>query len=64
MRRMPRELTIAEIEELVRIVRQSGRGGPESGFDGVEIHSTGYYLVAQFLSSTANALPGRSTEAL
>jgi 2,4-dienoyl-CoA reductase-like NADH-dependent reductase (Old Yellow Enzyme family)/thioredoxin reductase len=51
---MPRELTIAEIEELVRKFAAAAQRAKKAGFDGVEIHSTGYYLVAQFLSSTAN----------
>jgi len=51
---MPRELTIAEIEELVRKFARAAERAKRAGFDGVEIHSTGYYLVAQFLSSTAN----------
>jgi 2,4-dienoyl-CoA reductase-like NADH-dependent reductase (Old Yellow Enzyme family)/thioredoxin reductase len=52
---MPRELTIDEIEELVRKFARAAERAKRAGFDGVEIHSTGYYLVAQFLSSTANA---------
>ncbi|MDM7999054.1 MAG: FAD-dependent oxidoreductase [Dehalococcoidia bacterium] len=52
---MPRELTIGEIEELVRKFGRAAERAKRAGFDGVEIHATGYYLVAQFLSSTANA---------
>ncbi|MCX5990918.1 MAG: FAD-dependent oxidoreductase [Chloroflexi bacterium] len=51
---MPRELTVGEIKDLVRKFAQGAQRGRRAGFDGVEIHSTGYYLVAQFLSSTAN----------
>lgn len=51
---MPRELTVAEIKELVRKYAGAAQRARKAGFDGVEIHSTGYYLVAQFLSSTAN----------
>jgi 2,4-dienoyl-CoA reductase-like NADH-dependent reductase (Old Yellow Enzyme family)/thioredoxin reductase len=51
---MPRELTIAEILELVLKFTSAAQRAKKAGFDGIEIHSTGYYLVAQFLSSTAN----------
>ena len=52
---MPRELALAEIKDLVRKFAAAAQRARQAGFDGVEIHSTGYYLVAQFLSSTANA---------
>ena len=52
---MPRGLAVAEIKELVRKFARAAQRARKAGFDGVEIHSTGYYLVAQFLSSTANA---------
>ena len=51
---MPRELAVIEIKELVRKFATAAQRAKKAGFDGVEIHSTGYYLVAQFLSSTAN----------
>ncbi|MCX5999186.1 MAG: FAD-dependent oxidoreductase, partial [Chloroflexi bacterium] len=51
---MPRELTVSEIKGIVRKFAQGAQRAKTAGFDGVEIHSTGYYLVAQFLSSTAN----------
>ena len=52
---MPRQLAVDEIRELVRKFAKAAERAKRAGFDGVEIHSTGYYLVAQFLSSTANA---------
>jgi len=51
---LPRELTISEIKYLVGKYAKAARRAKIAGFDGVEIHSTGYYLPAQFLSSTAN----------
>jgi 2,4-dienoyl-CoA reductase-like NADH-dependent reductase (Old Yellow Enzyme family)/thioredoxin reductase len=51
---LPRELTMGEIEALVdKFARAAGRAR-KAGFDGVEIHGTGFYLVAQFLSSASN----------
>ncbi len=52
---VPRELATAEIKGLVRKFARAALRAKKAGFDGVEIHSTGYYLPAQFLSSTANA---------
>ena len=52
---IPRELAVAEIKELVHRFVRAAQRAKKAGFDGVEIHSTGYYLVAQFLSSTANS---------
>ena len=50
----PRELTLGEIRKLVDQFAQGAVRARKAGYDGVEIHATGYYLVAQFLSSTAN----------
>ncbi len=51
---VPRELSVSEIKELVLRFATAAARAKKAGFDGVEIHSTGYYLVAQFISSTAN----------
>lgn len=50
----PRALTIPEIREIEEKYAQAARRAKEAGFDGVEIHSVGYYLGQQFLSKTAN----------
>ena len=50
----PRELTIPEIHEIEEKYAQAALRAKKAGFDGVEIHSVGYYLGQQFLSSTAN----------
>ncbi|MCQ2460517.1 MAG: FAD-dependent oxidoreductase [Clostridia bacterium] len=50
----PRALTIPEIKEIEEKYAQAARRAKEAGFDGVEIHSVGYYLGQQFLSKTAN----------
>lgn len=50
----PIELTIDEIHEIEEKYAQAALRAKKAGFDGVEIHSVGYYLGEQFLSSTAN----------
>ncbi|WP_280315293.1 MULTISPECIES: alkene reductase [Pseudomonas] len=50
----PRELTVAEIKDLVQLYAQAARNALEAGFDGVEIHSANGYLVNQFISTHAN----------
>lgn len=50
----PRQLTIPEIHEIEEKYAQAALRAKKAGFDGVEIHSVGYYLGQQFLSSTAN----------
>jgi len=52
--KMPHELTLKEIEELVDLFTQAAKRAKKAGFDGVEIHGAADYLVAQFLSSAAN----------
>lgn len=50
----PRALTIDEIHAIEEKYAQAALRAKKAGFDGVEIHSVGYYLGQQFLSSTAN----------
>ena len=50
----PRELTIDEIHDIEEKYAQAALRAKKAGFDGVEIHSVGYYMGQQFLSSTAN----------
>lgn len=51
---MPRELELAEIQELVNLYAQAARNAVRAGFDGVEIHAANGYLVNQFISEHAN----------
>ncbi|MDD4860404.1 MAG: FAD-dependent oxidoreductase, partial [Dehalococcoidales bacterium] len=51
---MPRELTIAEIAELVEAYAQAARRAKQAGFDAVEMHGAHGYLINQFLSPVAN----------
>lgn len=50
----PRALTAHEIKDIEEKYAQAALRAKKAGFDGVEIHSVGYYLGQQFLSKTAN----------
>lgn len=50
----PRALTIDEIHVIEEKYAQAALRAKKAGYDGVQLHSTGYYLGQQFLSSTAN----------
>ncbi len=50
----PRALTAEEIRAIEEKYAQAALRAKKAGFDGVEIHSVGYYLGQQFLSKTAN----------
>ncbi len=50
----PKELSIEEIMAIEDKYADAALRAKKAGFDGVEIHSVGYYLGQQFLSSTAN----------
>ncbi len=50
----PRALTIEEIKDIEEKYAQAALRAKKAGFDGIELHSVGYYLGQQFLSKTAN----------
>jgi 2,4-dienoyl-CoA reductase-like NADH-dependent reductase (Old Yellow Enzyme family) len=50
----PREMTHADIAEMVEAWAQGARRAHQAGFDVVEIHGAHGYLIHQFLSATAN----------
>ncbi|MEV4378136.1 alkene reductase [Streptosporangium sp. NPDC049644] len=51
---VPRALETAEVPEHARSYAEAARRAVDAGFDGVELHGANGYLIAQFLSSTAN----------
>lgn len=51
---MPRELTLAEVQQVVQQYRRATENAYAAGFDGVELHCTSGYLPAQFLSTGSN----------
>ncbi len=53
-RRIPKELTVEEIREIVRAFAQAARRAQQAGCDGVEIHMAHGYLGASFLSPYLN----------
>ncbi len=52
--RLPRELTIEEIQDLVNRFVQAAERAKRAGFDGVELHAASGYLINQFLSASSN----------
>lgn len=51
---IPREMTVAEIEEAIAAYGEAARRAVEAGFDGVEIHGANTYLIQQFFSPHSN----------
>ncbi|MFE4713243.1 FAD-dependent oxidoreductase [Paenibacillus sp. NPDC056722] len=50
----PRELSVAEIQEIVRQYGEAARRAKAAGFDMITEHAHAGYLIASFLSSTSN----------
>ncbi len=51
---LPREITVDEIQELVRDIGQSALHSRIAGYDGVEIHAPHGYLMHSFFSERSN----------
>lgn len=51
---VPRELTDAEIEEIIAAFKDATIRAIKAGFDGVEIHGANHYLIHQFFSPHSN----------
>ncbi len=54
LRELPRELTIAEIEQIVEDFGDCALRAKKAGFDGVEVHAGHGYLLAEFMSTYVN----------
>lgn len=64
-KRHPRELTLAEIEELINAYAEGVRRAKEAGFDGAQLHAAHGWLLSSFLSPKTNQrndIYGGSTE--
>lgn len=53
-RDLPREITIAEIRQVVSQFGDAALRAKQAGFDGVEVHGAHGYLLAEFMSPYAN----------
>jgi N-ethylmaleimide reductase len=51
---VPRELSKAEIADIVQDFRKAAANAIAAGFDGVEVHAANGYLIDQFLRDSAN----------
>lgn len=50
----PREMTKADIQQVIGEYRQAALNAIEAGFDGIELHAANGYLINQFIDSEAN----------
>jgi len=53
-RQAPREMTLAEIQEIIHAFGRAALRAREAGFDAVEVHGAHGYLLTQFLSALSN----------
>ena len=54
LKEVPRELTVAEINNIVRSFAEAAQRGVEAGVDAIELHMAHGYLLCQFLSPYSN----------
>ena len=51
---IPKELTLAEIAEIVQYFADAAVRAKQAGYDGIEIHAAHNYLIDQFISPASN----------
>ncbi|MEL7118780.1 MAG: alkene reductase [Bacteroidota bacterium] len=51
---IPREMTLADIENAIEEYVLTAKNAMEAGFDGVELHAANGYLIEQFTNPTSN----------
>ncbi|GAA5909848.1 uncharacterized protein JCM6883_003114 [Sporobolomyces salmoneus] len=51
---IPKEMTVGDIEEVIEQFRRGAKLAKETGWDGVQLHASHGYLLAQFLSPRTN----------
>ena len=51
---IPEEMSLFDIEHVIKGFAETAKGAVAAGFDGVEIHGAHGYLISQFLSSYSN----------
>ena len=56
---MPKELTVSEIEDIVRKFIEAAIRSKTAGYDGVELHGAHGYLIAQFMGISSNCRKDR-----
>jgi len=54
VRKMPREMTVEDIEETMEAFAKAARRAKEAGFDAVQLHAAHGYLLSEFLSPYTN----------
>lgn len=54
LNKIPREMTIGEVEETIEAFAQAIRRAKEAGFDGVQMHAAHGFLLSEFLSPYTN----------
>ena len=54
VKKMPREMTIEEIEETIEAFAQAARRAKEAGFDALQLHAAHGWLLSEFLSPYTN----------
>lgn len=52
--KIPKELTIDEIKEIIKNFRDAAKRADKAGFDAIEIHGAHGYLIHEFLSPLSN----------